>query len=199
MGIRAPIPGRKGGKNARQTALQAPQPHRDHVRQAQRPETGCDQIGQVPGRLPIRPSPRRTPPLLALKLRRLEPECATTPGRAPEAPRPEGIGFRIRRTTCALSGLPTPQQRDRTRLLCSLATSCASIRIEASLPKPVSTPQTAADPAETSPIRALARTMPAPVPGSGRGWPALRYRRQRILHIRAHRMGGTQYRQPGPD
>ena len=65
--------GQEESHQARQTPLQAPQPYRDHVRQAQRLAAGCDQIRQVPHRPPLGHSTRRNSPLLALKLMSLEP------------------------------------------------------------------------------------------------------------------------------
>ena len=62
--------------------------------------------------------------------------------RTPEAARPSEISFsvRIRRTMFSGNGTPTPQQCERIRLRWSVATSAASIRMLASLPKPVLTP-----------------------------------------------------------
>ena len=57
----------------RQAPLQTPQPHRDHVRQAQGLATSCNPIRQVPHCLLLGHSPRRNRPLLALKLMSLEP------------------------------------------------------------------------------------------------------------------------------
>jgi hypothetical protein len=67
---------------------------------------------------------------------------STVAGFTPDAPRPSEISFSamISRTMSADSGWPMPQQCDRIRLRCSVATSSGAMRTEASFPKPVLMP-----------------------------------------------------------
>ena len=73
---------------------------------------------------------------------------STTPPRTPEAPRARlaALSASISRTTAAGSSSPTPTECERMRLSCSASSASASMRVWASLPKPVLTPYTGAAP-----------------------------------------------------
>ena len=76
-------------------------------------------------------------------------KVSTTTLRTPEKPLASDAALvaSISRTTSGARGSPTPTLWDRIRLSCKVSRAVASIRVEASLPKPVLTPYTGASPA----------------------------------------------------
>ena len=69
---------------------------------------------------------------------------------------------------------PTPQQCDRIKFFCKVSVSCGAIFKLASLPNPVFTPYTAADPAAALAICAAAQSTPLRAEGSKTAGASLR-------------------------
>ena len=96
--------------------------------------------------------------------------------RTPEAPRARELILSsiTSRTTSSGSASPTPQQWDMIRFRCRVSVSPASIRVVASLPKPVFTPYTAASPAAARSTIRAARSTSLRAPSSRATVPWLR-------------------------